>query len=87
MQAQSDSMQTAAVALAFLGAWAEASIVNCGKIAALDGGRALARAAAAATARGGRPSDSAQIYHPLIHVLAVLARDCPLRLGSCLFLL
>jgi len=64
-----------ALAVAFLARWAEASVTNCGKIAALGGGRALARVAARAALEGPDRELTAQ----LAAVFGVLARDCPMR--------
>ena len=66
-----------ALAVAFLARWAEASVTNCGKIAALGGGRALARVAARAALEGPDRELTAQ----LAAVFGVLARDCSMRRG------
>ncbi|KAK9822384.1 hypothetical protein WJX81_006810 [Elliptochloris bilobata] len=69
------SGQVQALAVAFLASWAEASVTNCGKIAALGGGRALARTAA----RAAREGPNRDLMDQLFRVFGVLARDCPLR--------
>ena len=75
------SGQVQALAVAFLASWAEASVTNCGKIAALGGGRALARAAARAVREG----PNRELADQLFRVFGVLARDCPLRRARTCF--
>lgn len=64
-------MRTAAVRI--LGKWAEGSILNCGKIAAMKAGPALARALASA----GR--NESMLCLNATHAMAILARDSPGR--------
>ena len=63
------------LALACLGNYAEASVVNCGKIAVVGGGPLLGRIARAAAAQGQRYGLEAR----LTRLMGVLARDCPIR--------
>ena len=63
------------VAVRFLGNWAEASVMNCGKIASVHGGQALTQIAAAAASAG----HNRQLEYELVRTMALLARDCPLR--------
>lgn len=58
----------------FLGNWAEASVINCGKIATMQGGQALTQVAAAAGSAG----HDRQLEYELVRTMALLARDCPL---------
>lgn len=62
------------VAVRFLGNWAEASVINCGKIATMQGGQALTEVAAAAASAG----QNRQLEYELVRTMALLARDCPL---------
>ena len=62
------------VAVRFLGNWAEASVINCGKIATMQGGQALTQVAAAAASAG----HNRQLEYELVRTMALLARDCPL---------
>ena len=62
------------VAVRFLGNWAEASVINCGKIATMQGGQALTEVAAAAASAG----HNRQLEYELVRTMALLARDCPL---------
>ncbi len=52
------------LAVACLGQYAEASVVNCGKIAVVGGGRALGRIARAAAAEGRRSGLPTQPFWP-----------------------
>lgn len=62
-------------AVRFLGNWAEASVMNCGKIASMHGGQALTRIAADAASAG----HNRQLEYEIVRTMALLARDCPLR--------
>ena len=62
------------VAVCFMGNWAEASVINCGKIATMQGGQALTEVAAAAASAG----HNRQLEYELVRTMALLARDCPL---------
>ncbi|KAL3161302.1 hypothetical protein ABBQ38_009658 [Trebouxia sp. C0009 RCD-2024] len=62
------------VAVRFMGNWAEASVINCGKIATMQGGQALTEIAAAAASAG----HNRQLEYELVRTMALLARDCPL---------
>jgi len=73
--AQAGNADVQALAVSFLASWAEASVTNCGKIAALGGGRALARTAA----RAAREGPNRDLMEQLFRAFGVLARDCPLR--------
>lgn len=68
------SIPTQQVAVRFLGNWAEASVMNCGKIASMRGGQALTQVAAAAASAG----HNRQLEYELVRAMALLARDCPL---------
>ena len=67
-------MLTQQVAVRLLGNWAEASVVNCGKIATVQGGQALTQVAATAASAG----HNRQLEYELVRTMALLARDCPL---------
>ena len=69
------SVHVQQVAVRFLGNWAEASVMNCGKIASMHGGQALTQIAAAAASAG----HNRQLEYELVRSMALLARDCPLR--------
>ena len=66
------------VALTMLAAWAETSVVNCGKIATMGAGAALQRAAADSPAG----PDPMGLQHAVLRVMTALASDCPLRCGA-----
>lgn len=68
------SVLTQQVAVRLLGNWAEASVINCGKIATVQGGQALAHVAATAASAG----HNRQLEYELVRTMALLARDCPL---------
>lgn len=68
------SVFTQQVAVRLLGNWAEASVINCGKIATMQGGQALTEVAAAAASGG----HNRQLEYELVRTMALLARDCPL---------
>ncbi len=68
------SVLTQQVAVRLLGNWAEASVINCGKIATMQGGQALTQVAAAAANAG----HNRQLEYELVRTMALLARDCPL---------
>lgn len=55
--------------------FAEASLVNCGKIAAVSGGPALAEIASVAVHDRHRQVLEAQ----LTRLMSILAQDCPIR--------
>lgn len=57
-----------------MGNWAEASVINCGKVATMQGGQALTDIAAAAASAG----HNRQLEYELVRTMALLARDCPL---------
>jgi len=65
---------TQQVAVRIMGNWAEASVINCGKIASMQGGQALTQVAAAAASAG----HNRQLEYELVRTMALLARDCPL---------
>ena len=67
-------MLTQQVAVRLLGNWAEASVINCGKIATMRGGQALTQVAAAAASA----AHNRQLEYELVRTMALLARDCPL---------
>lgn len=66
------------LAVAYLGDYAESSVINCGKIAAIGGGRALAEVAAAA-ALDGDDGGKDRLKFGLTRVMGILAHDCPIR--------
>ncbi len=74
------------MALTMLAAWAEASVVNCGKIATMGAGGALRRAAEATPSEG----DAERKQLAVLRVMTALAADCPLRCAefscSCMYL-
>ena len=70
--------QVQQLAVQLLGSWANASVLNCGKIAVLRGGQALASIAEHASQA---PVDRS-IRADLIRTMALLARDCPLQCVS-----
>ena len=72
-----DGPRVQQLAVRFLAHWADCSIINCGKIAVMKGGPALAAALTEADARG-----LTSMQHHLLHAMAILARDCPLRWGA-----
>lgn len=75
LQARSESsVLTQQVAVRIMGNWAEASVINCGKIATMQGGQALTQVAAAAASAG----HNRQLEYELVRTMALLARDCPL---------
>ncbi len=75
LQARSESsVLTQQVAVRIMGNWAEASVINCGKIATMQGGQALNQVAAAAASAG----HNRQLEYELVRTMALLARDCPL---------
>ena len=75
LQARSESsVLTQQVAVRIMGNWAEASVINCGKIATMLGGQALTQVAAAAASAG----HNRQLEYELVRTMALLARDCPL---------
>ena len=57
-----------------MGNWAEASVINCGKIATMQGGQALTEIAGTAASAG----HNRQLEYELVRTMALLARDCPL---------
>ena len=57
-------------------------MLNCGKIATMQGGPALGRAMAAA----GRTDQGRALCRHATHAMAILARDCPLKSASPCFL-
>jgi uncharacterized protein with ACT and thioredoxin-like domain len=61
--------------VACLGDYAESSVLNCGKIAAMGGGAALAQISAAALAEGDRD----RLKVALTRAMGVLVRNCPTR--------
>ena len=63
------------LAVACLGDFAEASLVNCGKIAAVSGGPALADIASITVHDRNRHMLEAQ----LTRLMSILAQDCPVR--------
>ena len=63
------------LAVACLGDFAEASLVNCGKIAAVSGGPVLADIASVAVHDRHRHMLEAQ----LTRLMSILAQDCPIR--------
>ena len=63
------------LAVACLGDFAEASLVNCGKIAAVSGGPVLADIASVAVHDRHRHQLEAQ----LTRLMSILAQDCPIR--------
>ena len=60
-------------AVRMLGKLAESSILNCGKIASMSAGPALAHALATTSQGEGR------LCQNVTHAMAILARDSPLR--------
>ena len=63
------------LAVTCLADFAEASLVNCGKIAAVSGGPALAEIASVAVHDRHRQILEAQ----LTRLMSILAQDCPIR--------
>jgi len=64
-------------AVRFLVRWAESSVVNCGKIAGMQGGPALARALTEA----GTSAEDLALARSVTTCMSVLARDSPVRFG------
>eukprot|EP00884_Botryococcus_braunii_P010075 jgi/Botrbrau1/19069/Bobra.0876s0001.1 len=64
-------------ALGILGAWAQASVMNCGKMATMGAGPALFRILQKTESE---PSD-VRLQLLLLKLMATLASDCPLRNG------
>lgn len=64
------------LAVQYIGNWADNSLINCGKIAAMGGGPVLAASLLDADAQGPTSEDQ---QADILHAMAVLARDCPLR--------
>jgi hypothetical protein len=62
-------------AVHFLVRWAESSVVNCGKIAGMQGGPALARALTEA----GTTEEDLALCASVTTAMSVLARDSPIR--------
>ena len=63
------------LAVTCLADFAETSLVNCGKIAAVSGGPALAEIASAAVHDRHRSTLESQ----LTRLMSILAQDCPIR--------
>ncbi|KAK9828200.1 hypothetical protein WJX74_002764 [Apatococcus lobatus] len=63
------------IAVQLLGCWAEASVLNCGKLAAMQVGPALTQVAAASS---GQP-DSQHLQHQLCRTMGVLVQACSLK--------
>ena len=63
------------LAVTCLADFAETSLVNCGKIAAVSGGPALAEMASAAVHERHRSTLESQ----LTRLMSILAQDCPIR--------
>lgn len=72
-----DGLWVQRLAVQFLCSWADTSLVNCGKIAAMGGGPALATALTHTISQPGSGPEALQ--RDLLRAMAVLARDCPLR--------
>ena len=68
------------LAVTCLGDFAEASLVNCGKIAAVSGGPVLADIASVAVHDRHRHQLEAQ----LTRLMSILAQDCPIRYNKSL---
>ena len=63
------------LAVTCLADFAETSLVNCGKIAAVSGGPALAEIASAAV----HDRHRSMLESQLTRLMSILAQDCPIR--------
>ena len=63
------------LAITCLADYAETSLVNCGKIAAVSGGPALAEIASAAV----HDRHRSMLESQLTRLMSILAQDCPIR--------